>query len=130
MELTDEQKRIMKGEICPYCKQPSEYLDSSVVYGESYGMIYLCRRCDAWVGVHKRWPKRAKGRLANSELRHYKKLTHDLFDPLWQTGIFESRGDAYGWLSDFTGLPPEYTHIGMFGVETCKKNRSLPDQPY
>lgn len=120
MEITEEHKRVFKAEICPYCKSPTEYIDSSEVYLESHGMTYICRPCNAWVGVHKRWPKRALGRLANSELRYYKKLTHDLFDPLWKTGVFESRNDAYAWLSDFTGIPSEYTHIGMFGISTCK----------
>lgn len=31
------------------------------------------------------------------------------------------RREAYKWLSDQLGLPPEYTHIGMFNPETCAK---------
>jgi|SRR5882672_9670920 len=121
MTLTEEQKLMMIGKLCPYCGKEPEYVDSKTIYGQSYGMIYLCRPCDAYVGTHKRWPKKALGRLANKELREYKKLAHTAFDPLWQKGIFESRNDAYGWLSDFLELPLEYTHIGMFGVYTCKK---------
>ena len=43
--------------VCPYCGAVSILTDSKVVYGKSYGMIYLCRnypKCDAYVGVHKR----------------------------------------------------------------------------
>jgi len=48
-------------------------------------MIYLCRSCDAYVGVHKGTDK-PKGRLANAELREYKKKAHSAFDPLWRFG--------------------------------------------
>lgn len=34
---------ILTGKICPYCGKPTEYVDSSIIYGRSYGMIYLCR---------------------------------------------------------------------------------------
>lgn len=44
---------IITGKVCPYCGKPTEYVDSSVIYGRSYGMIYLCRDCRAYVGVHK-----------------------------------------------------------------------------
>ena len=32
-----------------------------------------------------------------------------------------NRHQAYKWLSDQLGIPPEYTHIGMFKKETCQK---------
>ena len=44
----------MKGRIviCDYCGTPADFVDSSVVYhGHSFGMIYLCPRCGAYVGV-------------------------------------------------------------------------------
>lgn len=38
----------MKQVYCPYCDRLAEFVDSAEVYhGQSYGMIYLCRRCDA-----------------------------------------------------------------------------------
>lgn len=57
----------MKGRIviCDYCGTPADFVDSSVVYhGHSFGMIYLCPRCGAYVGVHKGSDK-PLGRLAN-----------------------------------------------------------------
>lgn len=57
----------MKGRIviCNYCGTPADFVDSSVVYhGHSFGMIYLCPRCGAYVGVHKGSDK-PLGRLAN-----------------------------------------------------------------
>lgn len=118
--LTPEQKLIMQGKICPYCKQNSEYIDSIEVYGVSYGMIYICRPCNAWCGTHKSRPLEALGRLANSELRELKKQAHSYFDPLWKEGHFK-RGQLYNLLSLHLGIPSEYTHIGMASVDTCNK---------
>lgn len=71
---------------CDYCGRRAEYVDSKVIYGKSYGMIYLCRNCMAYVGVHKGSDK-PLGRLANAQLRHWKKEAHAAFDPpleVWQ----------------------------------------------
>jgi len=111
--------QIFAGKICPYCNQSTEYIDSSYVYGKSYGMIYICKKCDAYCGVHKGTDK-ALGRVANAELRELKKLAHATFDPIWQSNM-KSRHEAYWWLSNQLNIPKEYTHIGFFGVETCKK---------
>ena len=111
----------MKTVYCDYCGRRAEYVDSSEVYGRSYGMIYLCRPCKAWVGVHKGTDK-PLGRLANEELRHWKRTAHAFFDPFWQVGRFKhQRNGAYKWLSEQMGLPREKTHIGMFDVHQCKQ---------
>ena len=110
-----------KNVYCDYCGRRAEYVDSKIIYGKSYGMIYLCRNCMAYVGVHKGTSK-PLGRLANAELRHWKKLAHAFFDPLWKFGRFKGRrNDAYGWLSKKRGLPIEKTHIGMFDVQQCRQ---------
>lgn len=111
---------IFTGKICPYCKGETEFVDSSEVYRESHGMIYLCRPCKSWVGIHKDSERAALGRLANAELREWKKKAHDAFDPIWKSNL-KSREQAYDWLSEKLGVPRHYTHIGFFGVETCKK---------
>lgn len=106
---------------CDYCGGLTEYVDSSVIYGKSYGMIYLCRPCRAYVGVHRSTNK-PLGRLADAELREWKKRAHAAFDPVWQTGPFHRRrNDAYAWLAQKMGLPQEKTHIGMFDVHQCKQ---------
>lgn len=111
----------MKNVYCPYCGRKAEYVDSKVVYGRSYGMIYLCRNCLAYVGVHK-GTDRPLGRLANAELRRWKNAAHDAFDPLWKYGRFKGRRSAaYSWLASKMGLPIEQTHIGMFDVPECKQ---------
>lgn len=106
---------------CPYCGRKAEYVDSKVVYGKSYGKIYLCRNCMAYVGVH-RGTSKPLGRLANAELRYWKKQAHAAFDPLWQYGRFKgSRNAAYVWLSKQMRTPINKTHIGMFDVGQCKQ---------
>jgi hypothetical protein len=117
----------MNAPICPYCGAESIYTDSSEVYSCSYGMIYLCRPCQAWVGVHK-GTDNALGRLANAELRQWKQEAHKWFDPLWQrkisrdgVGKFTARNQAYKWLSKTLEIPLTVCHIGMMDVEDCKR---------
>lgn len=106
---------------CDYCGCVAKFCDSKIVYGRSYGKIYYCGDCNAYVGVHKGTDK-PLGRLANAELRYWKKAAHAAFDPLWKYGRFRGyRNAAYGWLADRMGLPVEKTHIGMFDVAQCKK---------
>lgn len=110
-------KYILDGRICPYCAEPSIFVDSKVVYGVSRGMIYLCVPCDAYVGVHK-GSSRALGRLADKELRRWKVNAHKVFDRIWKSRKM-SRMSAYKWLSEKMGIPPELTHIGMMDVDQC-----------
>ena len=104
---------------CPYCGKEAELIDSSVIYGRSYGMAYICFDCDAYVGTHKGTEK-PLGRLANAELRKWKMRAHDAFDPIWKSRKM-SRKKAYSWLAEKLKLPEEKTHIGMFDIGMCKK---------
>ena len=113
--------------ICPYCQQVAVYVDSTAVYRRSYGMIYLCRQCNAYVGVHNGTDK-PLGRLANAELRKAKIAAHDAFDPLWKGKIrrdgcakYKARGAGYKWLAKQLQMNPEDCHIGMFDVDLCKQ---------
>ena len=114
----------MKEVFCPYCGKRAEFVDSAEVYhGRSYGMIYLCRPCDAYVGCHGNGKGDSpKGRLANAELRRWKIAAHNAIDPLWKFGPFRGlRNSAYAWLAEQMGLPKEKTHIGMFDVAECQQ---------
>ena len=121
--------------ICPYCQRVSEYVDSAVVYSRSYGMIYLCRSCRAWVGVHK-GTDRPLGRLADAELRDAKKAAHAAFDPLWKrkmrTGVAKNkaRGAGYRWLAEQLDIPYSQCHIGMFDANTCRRVVDICTPPY
>lgn len=119
LEITELHKKVFTGKICPYCGGKPEYVDSRVIYGQSFGMIYLCSKCDAYVGVHK-GTDNPLGRLANKELRHWKKEAHLYFDKVWKLKIM-TRGEAYTYLSGWLEVPRDYTHIGMFSIETCKQ---------
>ena len=114
----------MKEVYCPYCGKRAEFVDSAEVYhGRSYGMIYLCRPCDAYVGCHDAGKgDEPKGTLANAELRKWRKAAHEAFDPLWMGGRFRHRRNlAYAWPSGQMGLTKEVTHIGMFDVAQCRQ---------
>lgn len=123
----------MYAPVCPYCSNESQLVDSAVVYGRSYGPIYLCQPCDAYVGVHKGTTK-PLGRLANKELRGWKQRAHAAFDPLWQHKLAKrrrergpeykkhwARNSGYAWLAKQLGIERNDCHIGMFDVETCKR---------
>lgn len=109
----------MRNVICDYCRTPAEFIDSAIIYGKSYGMIYYCPNCGAYVGCHK-GTDIPLGRLANKELRDWKMKAHDAFDPIWKSHKMR-RKLAYKWLSEQMGIPWEKTHIGMFDVEQCKQ---------
>ena len=115
--------------ICDYCQGEAELVDSSEVYSRSYGPIWLCRPCRAWVGVHKNSnDHKPLGRLADAELRDWKKRAHAAFDPLWQKKIAregcskgKARSAGYKWLADEMGIAYRYCHIGMFDIEQCRQ---------
>jgi len=124
-------KKTLFGHICPYCGEKTKYIDSSYVYGKSYGMIYICKDCDAYVGVHNGTHK-AFGRLANKELREFKKKAHNIFDKIsktnkineiWNPKIpkMNNRAKSYLWLSQKLHIKPKYCHIGMMDVNDCKR---------
>ena len=113
--------------LCDYCEKPAEFVDSARVYrGTSYGMIWDCRACDAYVGVHK-GTDQPLGRLANKELRIWKMKAHKVFDRLWKDGNMH-RHDAYAWLAKAMGLTRIETHIGMFDEAQCERVCQLVGQ--
>ena len=111
---------IIHARICPYCGGVPVLTDSAEIYnGRSYGPVYLCRKCDAFVGCHD-GTVTPKGRLADRALREAKKQAHEAFDSLWRAGQMK-RKEAYAWLSASMGTLPEYTHIGMFDIWQCRE---------
>lgn len=119
------------GQACPYCDAETEYIDSAFIYGNSFGMIYICKPCKAYVGVHEGTDK-ALGRLADGELRKAKKAAHIWFDKISRTTLINkiwkehfpnisNRRKAYIWLAKQMNIPEEICHIGMFDTEDCKR---------
>lgn len=124
---------ILHGRICPYCGKEPIFVNSVEIYGEGhdYGNMYWCKPCDAFVGTHHGKIK-PLGRLANKELREWKKKAHASFDPLWKMGKINevwpkyipntsNRKKAYKWLAKQLGVSEEFCHIGMFSVRYCKR---------
>jgi len=108
---------------CPYCGGFAELKDSSVVYGKSYGNIYVCEnypKCDSYVGVHKRNNK-PLGSLASQYLRELRVSCHIEFDKLWtgKENRYVERKKAYKWLRGCMGLSKYKAHIAKFNEEQC-----------
>jgi len=107
---------------CPYCQKDAKLVDSIVIYKtRSYGMIWLCEPCGAYVGVHKNNVHHAPlGTLANAELRRARNQAHQAFDPLWMGNLMH-RSQAYGWLAWVLGIPKRDAHIAMFDKDQCER---------
>ncbi|TSE03352.1 zinc-finger-containing protein [Aquimarina algiphila] len=123
MILTSYQEDVLNAKICPYCKSTTEVVSETDVYGKQFKgrSMIRCRNltnCGAYVGCHE--DGRPLGRLANRQLRTYKREAHKWFDKLWREKYME-RSEAYEKLADYLELPDEYTHIGMFQEKTCLK---------
>lgn len=106
--------------ICPYCSKPAVLTDSSAVYaGKSYGPIWFCKPCDAYVGVHH-GTHTPLGTLADFETRAARKAAHAAFDPLWRAGK-TTRTQAYLWMQRAMGLSRAEAHIARMTAEQCNK---------
>jgi len=109
---------VLQGKRCAYCAAPTLCVDSAEVYhGKSYGPIWICRPCSAYVGCHKGTTS-ALGRVANAELRKKKMAFHAAFDPLWKSGKW-NRNALYAELAKRMNIDKELCHGGMFDVKQC-----------
>lgn len=120
--------------ICPYCQARAVFLESSArLYGgRDFGPVYVCEPCRAWVGCHKGTAK-PLGRLANADLRRWKRAVHWYFDPIWQRRFerkhaldpkytkAHARGGRYKALAIAMGIPRVECHIGMFDIDRCRQ---------
>ena len=126
--LESQEKNYLSGKVCPYCNKDTELIDSAEIYGgKSYGLMYICRDCNAYVGCYRDTDK-ALGRLADFQLRDFKHRAHLHFDKIWQENPSIGRRDAYRWLAQQMDIPVELTHIGMFEVDMCQKVIELSEE--
>lgn len=115
---------------CPYCGNHALLVDSSRIYKQSYGMMWLCEPCDAYTGVHKSSPRFAPlGTLAKYELRELRKQVHAIFDPLWKKGKM-TRNEAYAWLANRLGITKDVCHVAMFDEARCKQALLILKEPF
>lgn len=107
--------------ICQYCGNEARFVDNAEIYnGKRYGKSYMmwwCKPCDAYVGVHENDPSRPLGELSNKELREWRKLAHGVIDDYWKSGKLK-RAWVYSRLTRYFG---EEIHVGWSDVEMCKK---------
>lgn len=117
-----------RGELCPYCNSPTIEVTGDEIYGKGrgYGHVKMFKcsgTCDAYVGTKfENGVRVSNGSLANKELRELRKECHNIFDTKWKGRANETiaRRKCYSWLRNFTKLPEELAHIGMFNIEQCK----------
>jgi len=115
--------------VCPYCQLDSELIDSDLIYKKSWGMVWICQPCQAWVGVLQgSKSNRPKGTLAKAELRQLRVEAHGAFDPFWKlqwevAGKTKSkfRKHYYNELADGLGLEHDACHIAMFNEDQCRE---------
>ncbi len=119
--------------ICPYCSKQATYVNSYTVYGADYGMVYLCKGCDAYTGC-KTGTDKPLGRLANKELRNKKKEAHKYFDAIWKEKLkrrriergeeyqeIYARSSGYKWLSTQLNITFKECNLGLFDIDMCQK---------
>ena len=112
---------------CQYCEGIPELVDSSVIYGKSYGKIYLCPLCRAYVGCHK-GTDRPKGTVADRELRALRAEAHALFDPVWLNRELDPKASrrtnrhlAYRRMAEILAVSLDEAHIAMMSRDNCLK---------
>jgi len=108
--------------LCHYCNKRAELVTGNKIYPNRRDLwdksFWRCLPCKAYVGCHGQ-SSQPLGRLADKELRKYKSLTHQAFDPVWQRGYMPRR-EAYSWLADKLGIAEQECHIAEFDVSECK----------
>lgn len=134
--LAEKQMYYYNGAYCIYCMGETDLVDSIEVYQQSHGLIYICRNCRAWVGVHGgALGDQSLGTVAKKALRDLRHEAHYWFDPLWRKRVEQgakvkaARGAGYAWLANLLGIESVQSHIGYFNdaqciavIEECKKH--------
>ena len=124
MKIQSDKERmdlIYSGKWCHYCNCETQLIDSKDFYksGISYGNMYICPNCGAYVGCY-RYTQRAFGSVANNVLRQLRHRGHHYFDQIWRRRIIHRPG-AYKMLSEAMGTDSDHTHFGMFDDEQCRR---------
>ena len=108
--------------ICNICGGEVKLVKNSEVYhGQSFGSgyCYLCTKCGAYVGTHRKRPYDALGILADKQMRDMKMACHDLFDRKWKgkNSQHHARELAYERLAKKMKIPVEDCHFGHFNLD-------------
>ena len=115
--------------LCDYCGEKAGLINSSKIYGTDYGMIWICKPCDAYAGVNKsRRDYKPLGRLANKELRSAKKIAYDSFIRLCDIKMVkdgcskkEAKQAGYKWLASVLDIESNNCQFPKFNIDICKR---------
>lgn len=125
--LFERQSRFYNASQCVYCLGYTDLVDSIEVYQQSYGLIYICRTCAAWCGVHA-GSDQSLGTVSQKPLRDLRHQAHLIFDPICEAKRLKdnvskrkSKAAGYKWLSQLLDIEIETSHIGYFNIAQCKK---------
>lgn len=124
--LQERQQYYYNGTFCYYCQRPTVYVDSIEVYQKSYGFIFLCRDCDAYVNTHH-GQDQAFGFVARKDLRDARHKAHLMFDPLVQSKVDSgmkkkvAQSKAREWLATQLLIDVIECHIGMMELRKTHK---------
>lgn len=127
--VTDKKPSYIGPPVCPYCHMDAELVDSIRVYAKSYGLLWICQPCQAWVGVlQDSKSNRPKGSLAKAELRQLRVQAHAAFDPFWKDRLAliggsksKARKHYYQKLGEALSLERSDCHIGKFDEDQCRR---------
>lgn len=114
---------IMTGEVCQYCMSETVYTNRIDENGYVHGMVYICKDCDAYVGVHK-GSNISLGSVAKSKLRSLRIVAHETIDPFFKEYGY-TRNQVYRIIRNELDIPKDICHIGMLNEQQCQKVISL-----
>lgn len=118
--------------VCDYCGARAALAragDDAYPYRDDHGPVWICKTCQAWIGVHARSTRNVPlGRLADAALRDAKSRLHDVLEPLVagkvrrdQVNAFEARAKAIRWVSTQLGFDPVPASLHAFTLDQCEE---------
>ena len=107
---------------CPYCGSTVQLRSADGIYKDNSRNVklYVCARypaCDAYVRVHE-GTSIPVGALADGKLRALRRMTHQHFDRLYESGLMP-KDAAYSWLAFTLQRPLSEAHIGYLSEYYC-----------
>lgn len=102
---------------CNLCTGDVILVDSTIVYGTSYGNIYYCLKCGNYVGVHKDNDK-PLGLIADEQTRKARIAAHSIFDNLFKSKLM-TRHNSYKVLQALMNMSADDAHISRFDKYQC-----------
>jgi hypothetical protein len=117
---------------CNYCGAKaalSRAGDESYPYREDHGALWICTRCQAWIGIHSRSARHVPlGLLADAALREAKSHLYDALEPLVAAKVrrdginpFSARAKALHWVATELGFEPVPASIHNMTLDQCQR---------